>query len=156
LEECFTDSRVFHFSRGTLLRLLDASGFDIIGGPDPLDSENLLIAARKRNVSTRPVRPEKEEVERALVLITAYVKNRAANLAAMTNVAAEIASLSSKRVAVWGAGHLFDALIEQGKFNPKTLALLVDTHLAGQVNERHGVKVTGPDALSAAKPGVIV
>jgi SAM-dependent methyltransferase len=155
LEEWFIDKHLFHFSRWTLSRLIESCGFEIVGGPDPLDHENLLFAARKRQ-ATWPFRRNLLEVESAHALMTRYVANRARNLAALTHVATEIASLAPKRVALWGAGRLFDSLVQNGGFNPKSLALLVDTHLKGHVEERHGVKLAGADELAAANPGVIV
>ncbi len=55
LEEWFIDKHLFHFSAGTLARLLHANGFEVIDGPDPSDRENLLFAARKRAVAARPI-----------------------------------------------------------------------------------------------------
>ncbi len=88
----------------------------------------------------------------ALELINHYVANRARNLAALTKVAADLASLSHKRVVLWGAGRLFDALVLHGGFDPKSLALLIDTHLKLHVDERHGMKLSGPEDLAAANP----
>ncbi|HYM17633.1 MAG TPA: class I SAM-dependent methyltransferase [Micropepsaceae bacterium] len=156
LEEWFIDKHLFHFSRATLARLIESCGFEIVGGPDPLDHENLLFAARKRNATMWPLRHDRLEVESALKLMTAYIANRARNLAALTHVASEIAALAPKRVALWGAGRLFDSLVQNGGFDPKSLALLIDTHLKPHVAERHGVKLAGADELARANPSVIV
>jgi SAM-dependent methyltransferase len=156
LEEWFTDENLFHFSRATLSRLIESCGFEVAGGPDPLDHENLLFAARKSRVSLWPLRPDRFEVESALILVTRYIANRARNLAALTHVASEIAALVPKRVALWGAGRLFDSLVQNGGFDPKSLALLIDTHLRTHVEERHGMRLSGVEELAAAKPGVIV
>jgi hypothetical protein len=51
---------------------------------------------------------------------------------------------------------LFDALVLHGGFDPKSLALLIDTHLKLHVDERHGMKLSGPEDLAGAKPGLIV
>ena len=64
--------------------------------------------------------------------------------------------MSNKRVALWGAGRLFDALVQHGGFDPKSLALLIDTHLKLHMDERHGMKLSGPEDLIAANPGLIV
>jgi len=156
LEEWFIDKHLFHFSAGTLARLLNANGFEAIDGPDPSDRENLLFAARKRPVAARPVPRAAREADNGLELINSYVAKRARNLAALAKVAAEIASLSHKRVALWGAGRLFDALVLHGGFDPKSLTLLIDTHLKLHVDERHGMKLSGPEALASANPGLIV
>ena len=156
LEEWFIDKHLYHFSAGTLARLLDANGFEIIDGPDPSDRVNLLFAARKRSIAARPIPRAPREADYALDLVNRYVANRARNLAALTKVAAEIAALSHKRVALWGAGRLFDALVLHGGFDPKSLALLIDTHLKLHMDERHGMKLSGAEDLGAAKPGLIV
>lgn len=156
LEEWFIDKHLFHFSAGTLARLLHATGFEIVDGPDPSDRENLLFAARKRAVAARPIPRAAREADHALELVNHYVAKRARNLAALTKVAAEIASLSHKRVVLWGAGRLFDALVLHGGFDPKSLALLIDTHLKLRLDERHGMKLSGPEDLSAANAGLIV
>jgi len=156
VEEWFIDKHLHHFSAATLSRLLDASGFEIIDGPDAADRENLLFAARKRTIAARPVRRAPREVEAALAMLTLYVANRARNLAALADVAREIESLSGKRVALWGAGRLFDALVLHGGFDPQCLSLLIDTHLRAHVAECHGVALSGPEDLSAVNPGIIV
>jgi len=156
VEEWFIDKHLYHFSAATLARLLDASGFEIIDGPDPADRENLLFAARKRSFGAGLLKRDEREVESVLGLIDRYTAKRARNLEALAQVAREIASLSSKRIALWGAGRLFDALVLHGGFDPKALALLIDTHLKAHVAERHGMALSGPEALSSADPGVIV
>src|SRR6185312_2917428 len=82
-------------------------------------------------------------------------RTRSENLAAMRQAAAEINALNG-RVALWGAGRLFDSLVLAGGFNPKRLALLIDTHLAALVPERHGVKPVLPGALNQTPVDVIV
>lgn len=156
LEEWFIDKHLFHFSAGTLARLLSANGFEVVDGPDKSDRENLLFTARKRAVAARPLARDAHEADRALALINTYVATRARNLAVLTKAAAEIASLSHKRVALWGAGRLFDALVLHGGFDPKSLSLLIDTHLKLHMDERHGMKLSSPEELSAVNPGLIV
>jgi 2-polyprenyl-3-methyl-5-hydroxy-6-metoxy-1,4-benzoquinol methylase len=156
LEEWFIDKHLYHFSKATLAHLLDASGFEIIDGPDASDRENLLVAAVKRPFAGRPVRPNPRAVDEAMELMRSYVTTRAQNLSSMTQVAAEIERLAPHRVALWGAGRLFDALVLHGGFNPKKLCALIDVHLKKHVPERHGVPVWGPEALSTMDPAFIV
>lgn len=156
VEEWFIDKHLYHFSPVTLGRALDAAGFEIIDGPDPMDRENLTFAALKRAVAHRPVARDAGEAERASALIASYVAARTRNLVALTAIAAELRQLAPRRVAIWGAGRLFDALVVHGGFDPKSLALLVDGHLTAHVDERHGVKLVAPEALKATPPGIIV
>jgi SAM-dependent methyltransferase len=156
VEEWFIDKHLYHFSKKTLAHCLESSGFEIVGAPDASDRENLLFAARKGPIGAGIVQQDSDEVAAALSLVTAYVTNRARNLSVLTHVAAEIASLAPKGVALWGAGRLFDALVTHGGFNPKSLRLLIDTHLKAHAGERHGVALSSPEALPAADIGAIV
>jgi hypothetical protein len=90
------------------------------------------------------------------MLLASYEQTRADNLAALVEAAAEIESLAHRRVALWGAGRLFDSLVTAGGFNPKCLTLLIDTHLAALVAERHGVKPCIPETLRETPADVIV
>ncbi len=74
----------------------------------------------------------------------------------MTAVAAELLTLAPRRVAVWGAGRLFDSLVTYGKLPTDALTVLIDKHLKAHVSERHGFALTGPESLAEANPGVVV
>ena len=89
-------------------------------------------------------------------LIARYVATRARNLMALTAVAAELVQLAPRGVALWGAGRLFDSLVVHGRFDPKALTLLIDTHLKSLVGERHGCMLADPEALSESDAGVVV
>jgi hypothetical protein len=156
LEEWFIDKHLYHFSKATLADLLDASGFEIIDGPDANDRENLLVAAVKRSFAGRPLRTNPGAVDEAMELMRSYIATRAQNLSLMKQVAIEIERLAPHRVALWGAGRLFDALVLHGGFKPKKLCALIDVHLKKYVPERHGVAVCGPEALAAIDPAFIV
>ncbi len=75
-DEWFVDTQLYHFSQVTLARVVEATGFEIVAGPDPKDRENLLFAARKRNRPPRLKQRNPSEVDAALALITAYVTRR--------------------------------------------------------------------------------
>jgi len=156
LEEWFIDKHLYHFSKSTLAALLDASGFEIIDGPDAADRENLLVAAVKRSFAGQPPRANTAAVSESRELIRSYVKARTRNLFLIKQVAADIEALAPYGVALWGAGRLFDALVLQGGFDPKTLRALIDLHLKAHVPERHGVRLSGPEALSAQNPAYVV
>jgi 2-polyprenyl-3-methyl-5-hydroxy-6-metoxy-1,4-benzoquinol methylase len=156
LEEWFIDKHLYHFSKSTLACLLDASGFEIIDGPDEDDRENILVAAVKRSFAGRPVRTNPPAVEDGMAVMRSYVMTRAQNLSLIKQVAADIEKLAPSGVALWGAGRLFDALVLHGGFNPKKLRVLIDVHLKKHVPERHGVAVSGPEALSTVNPAFIV
>lgn len=156
VEEWFIDKHLFHFSARTLGRMIEAAGFEIIQWPDATDCSNLLFVARKTAVTPRDFVGDSEEAARAEDLVTQYVASRTCNLLALTAVAAELAHLAPRGLALWGAGRLFDSLVVHGQFNPRTLTLLIDTHLKSLVGERYGCMLADPEALSESKAGVVV
>jgi SAM-dependent methyltransferase len=156
VEEWFIDKHLYHFSAHTLGRMIEAAGFEIIEGADAKDRSNLLFVARKIAASATRVVADTQEGERAEDLIAHYAAARARNLIALTAVAAEIARLAPRGVALWGAGRLFDSLVVHGRFNPSLLTLLIDRHLRPLVGERHGRALADPDALSESQAGVVI
>ena len=156
VEEWFIDKHLYHFSERTLSRMIEASGFAIIERPDTDDLANLFLVARQSMRSDAVIGGDPQEVDKAYRLIANYAANRARNLAALGAVAAELATLAPRGLAIWGAGRIFDSLIVHGHFDARMLRLLIDTHLKAHVGERHGCVLAGPDALAEANPSVIV
>jgi SAM-dependent methyltransferase len=156
VEEWFIDKHLYHFSERTLTRMLEASGFTILEQPDRNDRSNLLYVAKKNGKLPSNSGIDLGEVEHGRDLIATYVANRARNLAALTAVAMELSRLAPRRVAIWGAGRLFDSLVTHGRFDPHTLTALVDKHLKAHVGERHGCALSAPEDLAKADPGVVV
>jgi SAM-dependent methyltransferase len=156
VEEWFIDKHLYHFSARTLMRLVEAAGFEVIVAPDIADRENLLLIARKSYTAHRAVDADPREVASSEELIAQYVVSRARNLAALTFVAAEIAAMRPKRVAIWGAGRIFDSLVTHGGLAAASLTLLVDAHLKAHVPDRFGCPLKGPEDLNTAKPDVVI
>jgi len=156
VEEWFIDKHLYHFSERTLTRMIETAGFTIVEHPDFEDRSNLFYVARKTGGKPSVAGTDLQEVEYAHDLLAAYVANRARNVAALTWVAAELLSLAPRRMAMWGAGRLFDSLVVHGKFDATSLTLLIDKHLKAHVGERHGCTLAGPEGLAEARPGVVV
>jgi len=156
VEEWFIDKHLYHFSNVTLRRLIEAAGFTIVQEPDPADLTNLLFVAQKTRKPTAEIAADPAEVAHAEALVQRYRHTRAANRLALKAVARELSALKPKRVALWGAGRLFDSLVLAGEFDPKALTLLIDAHLVKYMPELHGVALSRPEALSATRVDVIV
>ena len=156
VEEWFIDKHLYHFSERTLSRMIEAAGFTIIEHADHRDRSNLFYVARKSGRKPSAAGGDAQEVEYARELMTTYIANRARNMSALTSVAEELLSLAPRRMAMWGAGRLFDSLVTYGKFDASMLTLLVDKHLQAHVDERHGCTLMGPERLADSKPGVVV
>ncbi|HUO01265.1 MAG TPA: class I SAM-dependent methyltransferase [Rhizomicrobium sp.] len=156
LEEWFIDKHLYHFSKATLTRMIEAAGFTILAEPDPSDLTNLLLVARKTRAWSPNIAPDLVEVARAQALIQRYRGTRAANRTALVAAARELNALKPQRIALWGAGRLFDSLVLAGGFDPKGLSLLIDAHLIQYMPERHGVALSKPEALRSMPVDVIV
>lgn len=156
IEEWFIDKHLYHFSARTLIRMVRAAGFDIVEAPDAKDRTNILIVARKSDKAIRAKDDDPLEVSEAMRLIAAYGATRAHNLAALTAAAADIARMAPRKVAMWGAGRLFDSLVTHGGFEPAMLSALIDKHLKQYVAERHGRALVEPAALAETQPGVVI
>ena len=156
VEEWFIDKHLFHFSARTLSRMIEAAGFEIVEQNDPADAINLLFVARKSGAPLETVAADPAESAAAMALMNRYQHTRARNLAALEMVARELEALKPKRVALWGAGRLFDMLVREGGYDPGTLSLLIDVHLKKHMAERHGVALAAPDALNDDTADVVV
>jgi len=156
VEEWFIDKHLFHFSARTLSRMIEAAGFSIIEQNDPADAVNLLFVARKTGAPQDDVAADPAEVLRAMTLMTTYQKTRAKNLTALKEAAFELSELRPRKLALWGAGRLFDLLVREGGFDPATLSLLIDTHLKKYMAVRHDVALSTADALSDDTADVVV
>jgi SAM-dependent methyltransferase len=156
VEEWFIDKHLFHFSARTLSRMIEAAGFTIIERHDPADAINLLFVAKKTGMPNTVIAADPAEAVQALALIASYQKTRAHNLAALSAAACELAALAPRRVALWGAGRLFDLLVREGGFDPATLALLIDANLKKHMDSRHGVALSMPADLAGNADVVVV
>jgi SAM-dependent methyltransferase len=156
LEEWFIDKHLYHFSDITLVHMIETASFEIVEYPDPADAINLLIVARKRVTPKSDIPVAPFEVSRTELLFSLYVASRAANRAALVEAAREIESLKPRRIALWGAGRLFDSLVLAGGFDPATLSLLIDAHLTQHMEERHGTRLSLPETLKTTPVDVIV
>lgn len=148
VEEWFIDKHLFHFSAVSLSRMIETAGFEILREPDPSDAVNLLFVARKTGAPSYAVAADPIEVGVAHDLLLRYQATRLANLAAMRHAADAIKAMAPRRIALWGAGRLFDLLVREGGFDPKTLSLLIDAHLQKHMDERHGMLLSAPEALA--------
>ena len=156
VEEWFIDKHLFHFSARTLSRMIEAAGFTIIQQADPADAVNLLFVARKTGAPQDQVAADPAEAAHAMDLMVRYQQTRAHNLAALHQAAQELNRLQPRKIALWGAGRLFDLLVRDGGFDPSTLTLLIDGPLKKHMDSRHGMALSSPDALDGDIDVVVV
>jgi 2-polyprenyl-3-methyl-5-hydroxy-6-metoxy-1,4-benzoquinol methylase len=156
VDEFFSAKRRYHFSRRTLLHMLKACGLRAIAIADTRDAANLTVVAVKGDEPHLAVGADRQEVEAAASLISAYNATRLQNVSKLSHVARSIDAMAPRKVAVWGAGRLLGHLIENGGLKPQSLAAVVDKNLIRYTNEAHGVRLSPPELLARLKPDIIV
>jgi SAM-dependent methyltransferase len=156
VEEWFIDKHLFHFSTNTLGRMIEAAGFEIIQESDPTDRVNLLFVARKCGETQAMIAADPVEAAAARELLARYQRTRARNLAALREAALSLTAMQPRRIAVWGAGRLFDLLVREGGFDVRSLTLLIDTHLRKHMAARHGMMLSGAEALSQTPVDAVI
>jgi SAM-dependent methyltransferase len=154
VEEWFIDKHLYHFTRGTLLAMLARARFEVIDAPDPADRVNLTIVARRALNAPAPV--DAGNAAEAFALVAAYGAARRRNVGRLAAAARSIEAFGAGRVAIWGAGRLFHSLVVHGKLNAGALAAIVDRHLPPEAMTVAGAEIARPDALTGAKPDIIV
>lgn len=104
-----------------------------------------------------PFRPRPLVADATRRWIEDYAAAMERNRAALPKVAARLHKLArTNRVAYWGAGRIFDALIRFGHLDTGSVDRLVDGMLQGVVAEVHGIPVDDPACLAAHRPPDVV
>jgi len=152
VEEFFIDKHRYHYSQRTFRAALASSGFEVTHFFG--DGENLVAVSRPG--ATRSPAPDIEEAKRALDLVTHYQTRLKSNRDKLRNAAARISAMGNSRVAVWGAGRIFDSLVTFGGLDPGSVCALFDRELPRYVDRVHGLRVLFPDRLPEVSPEVLV
>jgi hypothetical protein len=136
--------------------MIEAAGFTVVEWNDPADAVNVLFVAKKTGQPNESIETDPAEVMQATALMARYQKTRARNLVALKDAARELTALQPRKIALWGAGRLFDLLVREGGFDPASLSLLIDTQLQKHMPSRHGMALSSADALTDASAEIVV
>jgi len=159
IEEFFIDKHTFHFTRTTLKNYLKHFGFEILYENSASATNDVTIIARlniendKKGVAAdkketgatkKEAKADKKEVKAAAQLIKKYIANRKKNMVRMKKVARYIESFYPKRIAIWGAGRIFDSLVVFGGLKLGKISLVIDQYLPDYVKQAHGKPIIKP------------
>ena len=154
VEEFFIYKHNWHFSTVLMIRYLLDLGFQIEHEASTLFDIRLLL---RRTSKAIPYRAFDFAVRMTREWLATYQRNIERNRLALPKVAAELKQLSSgKRVAYWGAGRIFDALVRFGDLDLRSVNMLADGMLSGVVEKVHGIELSRPEDLDAFQPDAIV
>ncbi len=156
LEEWFIDKHLYHFSARTLMRMIDAAGFrDHRRTRSSRIAINLLLVARKADTAYRTVagRSPRSGATPSGLCRTMPPRARAISPPSPSSPRKSPAwRPSASRCGARAACSI--RWSSTAVSTPTDLSLLIDTHLTAHVNERHGCRLTGPEALAEADPDV--
>jgi SAM-dependent methyltransferase len=160
VEEFFIDKHRFHFNRSLLGAFLQHLGFRIVHGAQDTDLFNITFVLTKEAPSCpaagfEPPNAGLAEANRAL--IAEYVQTLAHNRSRLKQVVEKIHWFAGRqKVAFWGAGRLFDALICHGGLEVGRTWGVVDEYLSKVLPEAHGQPIRRPEQLKSNPPDVII
>lgn len=159
VEEYFIDKHPFHFDRATLIDYVTQRGFEVVAGLGDTDPLNISLLLRKIGPAS-DYKPHDgvARAQRNTFWIEQYrnklIKNRQL-LKVVVEKKLRPLGLRQK-VAYWGAGRIFDALVKYGGLTHQDVFMLVDRYLHGIVHSTHDVAIDKPELLRLREPQVIV
>lgn len=160
VEEFFIDKHSFHFARSGLIDFIESLGFEIASGRDDIDPFNISLLLRRRSDVDLHVYPSQYGgfAEAHRMLISSYASILVNNRARLHRLIDECIApfIERQKVAFWGAGRIFDALVKYGKLDTTRVQCLVDRHLWHIVHETHGVSIQRPEYLKRFEPQVVI
>lgn len=159
VEEFFIDKHTFHFDRETLLDYLKSTGFSVVHGSEDTDVLNITLLLRREGDRGQYYPCDGEiRAARNREWIAEFSKRLPTNRALLKRIVDEKLRPLGKRqkVGYWGAGRIFDALVNYGGLNSEDVYCLVDRHLYGIIPETHGIAIDRPETLRLSEPQVLV
>jgi len=156
-EEFFIDKHTFHFSREILRDYLTLIGYEIFSGA--LDTDRYNITFHLRKTVNQPLSGFSAQISGDLAIerMMAYEKKLTNNREKLKKAAEKLVSLMDRqKVAFWGAGRQFDALVRFGGLDPSSVKFLVDEHLWKYLPQTHSIPVHRPEELKVFMPQVVV
>jgi hypothetical protein len=159
-EEFFIDKHSFHFSRELLLGFMRHCGLRSLFVSPISDISNITIVASRNsdNAMESQFSPDgRDEAMRTVDAIRTYERRLSYNRSLLKKIGDRLNTLMRRqRVAIWGGGRLFDALVRFGGLDASNVYLLIDSYLSEYLPDVHSVKLCRPEALRLREPQVLV
>jgi hypothetical protein len=160
VEEFFIDKHSFHFDRSLLVAFLEQIGFVVVAGKNSQDRHNITLLLRKTGRDSpchvRRLASPARVLEHKL-MISDYKKRLAANRSLLRGVVVEIEKLSrGSKLALWGGGRIFDALVRFGGLDTRKVLYAIDQFIGPYLPRFHGLQIVLPQALATNRPDCVV
>lgn len=144
IEELFIDPHTYHFTRDTLRRLVLEAGFNIDFENQESDADIIFVLSKSsRSVKLEPIEASPlfdfKEYDRILT----HNRKTVAHDVERINDALKIGD-----VLIWGAGRIFNALLNFGNLQPHPKLFIHDKYLSTVVNEISGFELSPLEYIS--------
>lgn len=160
VEEFFMDKHRFHFNRSLLCDYLNYLGFRIIFANESTDIYNITLLLRKEFEAKGEVAFAKKDDDLSRYnkeIIKKYAYRLKSNRNNLKKVVGKLHPfMERQKVAFWGGGRIFDALVCYGGLNVDKVYCLVDKYLWKYVPAVHGVEIKRPEYLKVKQPDVVI
>ena len=153
VEEWFIDKHLYHFSRHTLFQYFKKYDFHIIFQSPNEDYSNLSFVGTKNTDSKFKKISLKDDNNSYEKLISSYDHTFKGNRSELNSVTDYLNNLCKKnKCTFWGAGRIFDGIINYGNLDLRNINGLVDKYLYKYIDSVHGVEIHPPEDLLKLNP----
>ena len=159
IEEFFMDKHTFHFNRSLLIAFIKNLGFDLVFANDEKDLFNTTLLFRvARTSDAKPFKAQDPQLaEKNIQMIKKYRETLDHNRIRLKQVTENIHQfIDRQKVAFWGGGRIFDALVRFGGLKSEEVKCLVDGYLYKYVPRSHDVEIRDPEYLKKYEPQVVI
>jgi hypothetical protein len=145
-----------YFAPGSLTRLFERTGFDVLDCFVDFDAQYLVLEARPNGTRMRRPRPATADHEHLRALAQGFATAVDRRIATWT-ADLDAARRRGARVVIWGAGSKGVAyLTALGLTDEIDCAVDINPHKAGKFMAGTGHQIVHPDALIEIRPDVVV
>ena len=155
IEEFFIDKHLYHFSIKTFKNLVEKSGFEILSCSNNEEDEiniSMVVTPNSRLKKNSIISDYKNNNN----LINKYIQTHKSNLKHIKKIANKLNKIAMhKRLAIWGAGRIFDILVRKGGLDVSKLVGIFDKYLSEITEHTHGKEILNPKSLSSIDPEAV-
>jgi len=145
-----------YFSMGSVARLFDRTGFDVLGLAREYGDQYVMIDARPRSGEAKPLPPQADDIVEIKRLAAGFVTRLEAQRKSWSE---RIAShkREGKKVVIWGSGSKGVAFLTTlGLSDGIDYVVDINPHRQGFYMAGTGQEIVGPDFLKAYQPDCVV
>jgi len=150
VEEFFIDKHRYFYDRSTLSRLLAVCGFKVLAEEIRTISLGMVAAKTEKDISPRFAGP----ASLIKLKIKRYENDLTKNISHLHTLTDFIRRNSGKRIILWGAGRIFNALISHTDLKPRDIGGVVDTFLIADTIR--GFKILRPERSRKIRPDMVI